>query len=102
MKYQLVLHLPAASLTDYDEMLKFEEIILEGLGKLGKVDGHDAGSGETNIYIFTDQPRPAFDRIKQLTGVGRFMPQLKVAFRLVGTDKFTILYPMELTHFAIA
>jgi len=54
MKYQLVLQLPASSIRDYDEMVEIEEAIITDLGNFGKVDGHDVGSGEMNIFIFTD------------------------------------------------
>jgi hypothetical protein len=101
MKYQLVMQLPASSIKDYDEMVELEETIIRGLGNLGKVDGHDAGSGEMNIFILTDHPERAFGRIRQLLGTRDFMPDLKVAFRLIGKDEFTILHPQDLTHFAI-
>lgn len=44
MKYQLVLQLPAASIKDYDAMIELEDAIIESLGGVGEVDGHDAGS----------------------------------------------------------
>ena len=47
--YQLALQLPASSIKDYDAMIELEETIMSSLGNLGKVDGHDAGSGEMNI-----------------------------------------------------
>jgi hypothetical protein len=101
MKYQLVLQLPASSVREYDAMIELEEAIARSLGNLGRVDGHDAGSGEMNIFILTDHPKPAFDRIKQLLGTTDFMPKLKVAFRLIGKDEFTTLHPADLIHFAI-
>ena len=102
MKHQLVLQLPASSLADYDEMIKLEEVIIRGLAKLGKVDGHDAGSGETNIFVHTDYPQLAFEQIKSTLGTRDCMPSLKVAYRELGTDDFTILYPSGLTNFEIA
>jgi hypothetical protein len=101
MKYQLVLQLPASSVKDYDAMVELEETVIGGLGNLGKVDGHDAGSGETNIFILTDHPQLAFQGIKQLLGTRDFMPDLKVAFREIGSDEFTILHPAGLSYFAI-
>jgi hypothetical protein len=101
MKYQLVLQLPASSIKDYDEMVELEETIMGGLGNLGTVDGHDAGSGEMNIFILTDHPKPTFERIKHLLGTRDFMPDLKVAYRVIGEDEFTILHPAGLTRFAI-
>ena len=82
-------------------MVALEETIMKNLGNLGNVDGHDAGSGEVNIFILTDHPKPAFDRIKELLGTRDFMPDLKVAFRLLGNDKFIILHPTDLAHFTI-
>jgi len=102
MKYQLVLQLPASSAEDYDEMIALEEVITSNLANLGCVDGHDAGSGEMNIFILTNSPRAAFDRIKQLPAIRDIMPDLKVAYREIGKDDFTILHPAGLTCFAIA
>ena len=55
-------------------MIELEEIIIRSLGNLGKVDGHDAGSGEMNIFVLTDHPELAFERVKQVLGTEDFMP----------------------------
>jgi|HubBroStandDraft_6_1064221.scaffolds.fasta_scaffold42425_2 hypothetical protein len=102
MKYQLVLQLPAVSLKDYDEIVELEEDIIRGLGKLGTVDGHDAGLGEMNIFILTDYPKAAFDRVKGILGKKLPTLGLKVAFRVIGADEFTVLHPADLAHFSIA
>jgi hypothetical protein len=102
MKYQLVLQLPASSVKDYDAMIELEETIIRSLGNLGKVDGHDAGSGEMNIFILTDHPKLAFERVKQVLGTKDFMPELKDAYREIGKDQFIILHPAGLSCFAIA
>jgi len=101
MKYQLVLQMPASSIQDYDKMIELEEIIIEMLGGLGDVDGHDAGSGEMNIFILTDEPESAFERIKALFGMRDLMSDLKVAYREIGKNDFVIIYPPDLTHFTI-
>jgi hypothetical protein len=102
MEYQLILQWPASSIKDYDTMIEIEEAVIKGLGTLGNVDGHDAGSGEMNIFIFTDHPQLAFDRIKSLLGTRDFMPDLKAAYRQTGTDDFAIVYPDDLAQFSIA
>src|SRR5579872_1575584 len=102
MKYQLILQWPASSVKDYDNMIEIEEVVIEGLGGIAKVDGHDAGSGEMNIFIFTDHPKLAFERVERVLGTKDFMPDLKAAYREVGRDEFTILHPPGLTYFAIA
>jgi hypothetical protein len=96
------LQLPAFSINDYDTMIELEDRIINGLGDLGHVNGHDAGSGEMNIFVSTDHPALAFDRIKLLLGTGDFMPQLKAAYREVGREEFNVLHPADLNHFSIA
>jgi hypothetical protein len=66
-------------------------------GNLGRVDGHDAGSGETNIFILTNHPKLAFGEVKR-----GHEADLKVAYREVGQNGFNILDPADLTHFAVA
>jgi hypothetical protein len=102
MKYQLVLQFPASSIKDYDAMIELEEIIIRSLGNTGKIDGHDAGSGEMNIFILTDYPKRAFQAIKEFLGTRDFMPDLKVAYREICKDEFIILHPAGLSSFTIA
>lgn len=101
-KQELVLQLPASSIKDYDALIELEDGIIAGIGNLGEVDGHDMGVGEMNIFVRTDHPTLAFQKIKSLLGTQDFMPDLKVAYRDVGKDNFTILHPAGLTCFAIA
>ncbi len=99
---ELVLQLPASSIRDYDTLIELEKSIATRLGTLGEVDGHDMGMGETNIFIRTDQPTVAFEKVKRLLGTRDFMPDLKAAYRDVGKDDFTILHPHGLRSFKIA
>ena len=101
MKYELVLQLPATSISDYHAMISLEEAVINSLGALGKVDGHDAGSGEMNIFIVTDYPKLVFEHVKKIIGTKDLMSDLKVAYREIGKDAFTILHPTWLSHFAI-
>lgn len=64
MKYQLVLQWPASSLDDYDALIATQNKLIESLSKNHAVDGHDMGSGEMNIFILTDSPKAAFDKVR--------------------------------------
>jgi len=101
-KQELVLQLPANSVKDYDILIELENNIAAGLKNLGEVDGHDFGMGEMNIFVHTDYPKLAFEKIRSLIGTKDFMPDLKPAFRDIGKDDFTILFPDDLGHFTIA
>ena len=72
-EYQLVLQWPAVSLRDYDELIELESRIISEIGTLAEVDGHDMGVGEMNIFIHTDHPKLAFEKIKSLAGTKDFM-----------------------------
>ena len=99
---ELVLQLPASSIKDYDAMIELEDQIIASLGNLGKVSGHDMGVGEMNIFVRTDHPKLAFEKIKLLLGTQDFMPDLKAAYRDVGKDNYTVLYPPGFGNFSIA
>jgi hypothetical protein len=60
MRYQLVLQFRGDSLADCDQMVALEDRLIEELGRSAKKDGHDCGSGETNIFIFTTDPAATF------------------------------------------
>ena len=94
--------MPASSIKDYDALIELENSIEVGIGNLGEVDGHDMGVGEMNLFVRTNHPKLAFDRTKSLLGTKDFMPDLKAAYRDVGTDRFTIIYPNDLKRFDIA
>lgn len=44
-------------------MIVLEETLIAEVGNKALVDGHDAGSGEMNIFIHTNDPRRIFEKI---------------------------------------
>jgi hypothetical protein len=101
MKYQLVLQWPASSIKDYDAMIEVEDALAEKLSKAHDVDGHDAGSGEVNIFIRTGDPKCAFNEAKGILGTRDFWVDARVAFREVAGSEYTILWPKDLTEFKV-
>jgi hypothetical protein len=101
MKYQLVLQWPASSIKDYDTMIEIENALIEKLPVGGKVDGHDAGSGEMNIFIHTNHPKRTFSEIKGILGSRDFWVDARVAYREIAGDEFTIIWPIDLGEFKV-
>jgi hypothetical protein len=101
MEYLLVVQFPSSSPNAYDLLLSLEEAIEENIGKFATVDGHDIGSGEMNIFLFTENPKLAFERIKMIPSVAKRMPDMKVGYREVDEDEYTPLYPEGLKHFTV-
>lgn len=93
MRYQLILQFPGDSLADYDAMVALEEELIGDLGATARVDGHDLGSGEANIFIFTSDPKQTFRQaMPALQRRGR-LQHVRAAFRPVGPDNFTVIWP---------
>jgi hypothetical protein len=93
MKYQLVLQFRCDALADYDAMIALEDRLIEDLGRSAKVDGHDCGSGETNIFIHTSDPNATFRRVQQTLAEQRKLESVKAAYRLVRGNDYTVLWP---------
>ena len=93
MKYQLVLQFRGDTLSDYDAMIALENQLIEDLGHSAKVDGHDCGSGETNIFIFTSDPAITFWRVRHTLQRVGMLQAATAAYRPVDGETFTVLWP---------
>jgi len=101
MEYMLVLQLLGSSKNDYDELLELEAAVREIIGSKGVVDGHDIGSGERNIFLFTEDPRAAFEVIKPVFSSRGIVANLKAGYREVGEDDYRPLFPWDLGRFSV-
>ena len=93
MDFQLVLQFRGDSLDDFDVMVALEEELMEELGDSADVDGHDVGSGETNIFIFTSDPTGIFDRAKPVLACTQRLQAVTAAYRRVDGEQFTVIWP---------
>jgi hypothetical protein len=101
MTHELVIQWPASSIDDYDEMVDIERTLIEKLAPGNEVDGHDAGSGEVNIFIFTEEPMRTFEEIKSLLGRHHVWPLARVAYRHLEATEYTPIWPKGLTEFDV-
>src|SRR6476469_7499562 len=93
-KYQLVLQWPNTDPTDFDHLIYLENTLETRLSRrLGRVDGHDIGSGEMNIFIFTDKPAKTFAECRSLIRSSRLVTGLSAAYRPVDGEEYTRLWP---------
>ena len=91
--YQLVLQFHGDSLPDFDTLVALEDELIERLGDSADVDGHDVGSGQTNIFIFTPNPAAAFTRIRPLLERRKQLPAVTAAYREVEGEHYTVIWP---------
>jgi hypothetical protein len=93
MDYQLVLQFRGDSLRDLDATVALEDELIEELGDAADVDGHDVGSGETNIFIFTSDPAATFHRARPVLERRQQLQAVTAAYREVEGEQFTVLWP---------
>lgn len=83
-------------------MIEIEDALIENLSVEHDLDGHDAGSGEVNIFIRTDDPKRAFSEVAAAFGTRDLWIDARVAYREVAGSDYTILWPKDLTEFRVA
>jgi len=93
MRYQLVLQFRGDTLADYDQMVALEDRLIEDLGDSADVDGHDCGSGETNLFIFTSDPAATFWRVRETLKQEGRLEAVTAAYREVAGERYTVLWP---------
>ena len=101
MKYQLVVQCPETMYDDLDWIENFEnrldELLIEA-----EVDGHDIGSGEVNIFIHTNKLNNSFEIAKHiLEEDGENLESIKIAYREIGKEDYTPLWPQDLKEFNV-
>ena len=90
--YQLILQFPA-SVVDFDDLIEIEDQLARALGESGRVDGHDFGSGEANIFLFTaDPPQTLAVVLPVLRDLSR-ESDATAAYRTVGGNQYTVIWP---------
>jgi hypothetical protein len=103
VEYQLVLQFPCNSMEEFDAVVKLEDILIAELsGSPAEVDGHDSGSGEANIFIFTSHPRETFERAHAVVSRASYLPSvLRAAYRRLDEEVYTVLWPLGETRFVV-
>ena len=91
--YQLVLQFRGNSLGDLDDAAALEENLVTALGDSANVDGHDIGSGETNIFIITTDPEGTFRRAMPTLKRKKVLQSVTAAYRRVDGEQFTVIWP---------
>lgn len=86
---------------DYDAMIAVENALIEVLPEGSEVDGHDAGSGEVNIFINTNGPARVFNALKPMLAASDLLSSARIAFREQSKSEYTILWPEDLETFKV-
>jgi len=101
MKYQLVLQFEAGSIEEFDRLVALEDELIEKLGDLASVDGHDFGSGQFNIFVLTDAPAASFRKARAIIVSRGIQSVMRSAYRELDGEDYVILWPSSLTEFSV-
>ena len=97
-----MLPVPGSALRRDDEVAGLERRLSAAMRGLGRVDGHDATSGELKILILTRRPVEVVDRLSLLPEAWELAPLLRAAYRRRADDDVEVLDPAGPLHFRIA
>jgi hypothetical protein len=93
MDYQLVLQFRGDSLDDFNAVVALENELIEALSDAAEVDGHDVGSGETDIFIRTSDSEAAFSLAKPVLERAKYLQTVTAAYREADGDRYTVIWP---------
>ena len=101
MNNQLVIQFSGKNIDDFDTLIKIEEILEQKLKDNADVDGHDFGSGEMNIFIYTEDPLQTFLIVKDVVSSLGLLQNMRAAYREEDEGDYKILWPQDLKKFDI-
>ena len=86
----------------FDDVVALEGALQSALDpNLAVIDGHDAGSGEMNVFIDTDKPEAVCDVVKSVLARLSLLRQAKVAYRSFDSDDYVVLWPPDALTFEV-
>ena len=102
MEYQLVLQVQNVDSGDLERLLQWEQRLAECLSASATVDGHDFGSGEFNVFVFTDNPEATFRTIQSCKENQTMTWPTAAAYRHTDRDNYVVLWPPGQEQFDMA
>ena len=101
MRFQLALQWPLSSLRGLDDLLNLEELLMAKLTDQSDVDGHDLGSGEANIFVYTNDPHRTLKEVRGILSGHKLWPNTVIAYRETLGTEYTVLWPEGTTEFRV-
>lgn len=95
MKFQVILQFPESFFPTHEDLLVFEQKLIDSLPNTCEVDGYDTGSGTTNFFVYTNSPLAAFNQFRKYLGTNKVEKSLRVSYRDVDGESYTNLWPFR-------
>jgi hypothetical protein len=103
-QYQLVIqfHLDDGDLGRYESVIQFESDLEDWLAADSEIDGHDAGAGEMNIFVHTNDPPATLQLVQALLPrLGAASDGYSAGYRHFSEDEYTPIWPPGLASFEV-
>ena len=94
-KYELVILFDDEEGTALDQVIAFEDELIELLDGVAEVDGHDTGSGTAHISILTNAPKKLWERLEPMVEEKEELGARAAAYREVDDDDFSVVWPSD-------
>jgi hypothetical protein len=88
-------------MADFDALVAMGDRLDRAVGPNAMVDGHDIGSGEMNVFVFTDEPTETFATAQRVFVQDASWTDVRAAYRDLSKDEYTVLWPPGHTPFSI-
>lgn len=86
---------------NFDQLIEIEDLLIDQLGPLGEVDGHDSGDNECNIFIITNEAYCCFTEVFKIV-CARWANLMSAGFRKIGDDTYNPIWPNSLESFNVS
>lgn len=93
---QLIVQLPMADVSDFDALVRVEDTLIQAFeqNRYAVVDGHDAGQGRFNIFLFpTGSWGPVIERVKAFLKLRGVLDQAVIVKRLKASERYIVVWP---------
>jgi len=97
MNYQLVIQFEDEGGEALERIEELEGELIELIGVLGEVDGHEVGSGTASIVIHTEKPKRVWEKIEPVVerAAEDDLVAIAAAYRPFDAEDFTVLWPVD-------
>lgn len=92
MQYQLILQFQGRDVEDVEDLIHLEDTLIVHLNERHLVEGHELGDDKMTIFINTDSPESAFDKIREVLHHS-LLDKTLAACRRLGENDFTVIWP---------
>ena len=78
---------------DFDKLIALEDQLIETLAGHAEVDGHDVGSNEGNVFVFSHNAEETFVKCFPVVERSGLLPLLAAGYRDVDGEDYMRIWP---------